>query len=131
MVERRLEGPPPETELESKFLDIVHRARLPEPRRQFPVETRRGPKRIDCAYPEHRLAIELDGFGPRVADRKKFDTERVRQADIEALGWRFLRFTSTHLDDDQSWVAFATAEAIGKEPDGWRDKPSAKRSRRR
>lgn len=45
--------------------------------------------RVDLAYPEHRLAIELDGFRWH-AGRGPFRSDRLRRNRIEAVGWRLL-----------------------------------------
>jgi very-short-patch-repair endonuclease len=45
--------------------------------------------REDLAYPEHRLAIELDGFRWH-AGRGPFRSDRLRRNRIEAAGWRSL-----------------------------------------
>ncbi len=47
---------------------------------------------LDFYCPEKKLAIELDGGGHFTEDAKKYDDGR--QACIEGLGIRFLRFTN-------------------------------------
>ena len=59
---------------------------------------------VDMAYPEHKVAIELDGF--RFHDRPDgFDRERARGNTLEAIGWRVLRITKTHLAGHGATVA--------------------------
>jgi hypothetical protein len=63
---------------------------LPQPVRQYEIWS--GGvlvARVDLAYPEHRLAIELDGFRWH-AGRGPFRSDRARRNRIEAAGWRLL-----------------------------------------
>lgn len=46
--------------------------------------------RIDFAYPDRRLAIELDGFGPHT---DRFQHDGTRQNRLGCWGWTGLRFT--------------------------------------
>lgn len=54
--------------------------------------------RVDLAYPDHRLAIELDGFRWH-AGREPFRSDRIRGNRIEAAGWRPLRAAPEDGDD--------------------------------
>jgi len=65
-------------------------AGLPQPVRQYEI-WHRGVlvARVDLAYPEYRLAIELDGFRWH-AGRGPFRSDRLRRNRIEATGWRLL-----------------------------------------
>ena len=47
--------------------------------------------RIDFAYPELKLAIEVDGFEPHTA-LDVFRNDRARQNDLVASGWTALRY---------------------------------------
>ena len=62
-------------------------AGLPQPARQH--EIREAAARVDLAYPDHRLAMELDGFRWH-AGRGPFRSDRRRRNRIEAAGWRLL-----------------------------------------
>ena len=63
---------------------------LPQPVRQYGIH-RNGlfVARVDLAYPEYRLAIEMDGFRWH-AGRGPFRSDRLRRNRIEAGGWRLL-----------------------------------------
>lgn len=66
-------------------------AGLPDPKRQH--EIRSGGvlvARVDLAYAQQRVAIELDGFRWH-AGRGPFRSDRIRGNRIEAAGWRLLR----------------------------------------
>lgn len=65
-------------------------AGLPQPVRQFEIWSGGAlVARVDLAYPERRLAIELDGFRWH-AGRGPFCSDRLRRNRIEAAGWRLL-----------------------------------------
>jgi very-short-patch-repair endonuclease len=82
----------PESLLETKFLQLIRAAGLPEPIPQYEVRLRDGTiARVDFAYPERRIAIELDGaayhFGD-VAERR----DRRRDNQLGDVGWYIRRF---------------------------------------
>ena len=70
---------------------------------QYPV-ARRGKHLgkfyyLDFALPKHRLAIECDGHAYHSTCRQKL-ADRRRQREIEAMGWRFLRFSGSQIVTD-------------------------------
>lgn len=65
-------------------------AGLPDPVRQHEIHHHgQFVARVDLAYPDDRLAIELDGFRWH-AGRGPFRSDRLRRNRIEAAGWRLL-----------------------------------------
>ena len=70
------------------FVALVEKAGLPEPRTDYPI----GPYRVDFAWPDARLAAELDSIAFHYT-QPKFVGDRKRWADIDARGWRVFRFT--------------------------------------
>ena len=48
---------------------------------------------LDWSYPEHRLALELDGYGVHLRSRDAFEADRQRRNELEIAGWRVLNFT--------------------------------------
>ena len=82
----------PESVLETRFLQVIRHAGLSAPVPQYRISDGARTIRVDFAYPDARLAIELDGdayhWGER-ADRR--DNERDRL--LARVGWRILRFT--------------------------------------
>jgi very-short-patch-repair endonuclease len=54
---------------------------------------------IDVAFPESRIAIEVDGRRAHDDFSDRFDDDRARQNDLVAAGWRVLRFTWSQLQD--------------------------------
>jgi hypothetical protein len=74
-------------------------AGLPDPVRQHEV-FHQGVfvARVDLAYPERRLAMELDGFRWH-AGRGPFRSDRLRRNRVEAAGWRLLEAAPEDVGD--------------------------------
>lgn len=83
---------PTDSELEDLLLGLIKKAGLPLPVLQY--EVRSGGRRfyIDLAYPERRLAIEVQGYAYHSA-LERFEDDRVRHNLLQNLGWRILYFT--------------------------------------
>jgi very-short-patch-repair endonuclease len=73
-------------------------------RRQVPL----GPYVADFACLAARLVIEIDGAAHR--DRDAYDASRA--AEIEAMGFAVLRFTSADVEERLSWVLDRIREAL-------------------
>jgi very-short-patch-repair endonuclease len=82
----------PESVLETRFLQLVRSAGLPEPLAQFQVHLGDGSAaRLDFAYPSCNIAIELDGAAYHGAGAAQ-QRDRRRDNQLGALRWRVLRF---------------------------------------
>jgi hypothetical protein len=79
--------------LEDWVIECLVEGGLQPPERQFKVTIDRRTYYLDLAYPDAKLAIEVDGFDFHRA-RAAFDADRRRQNDLVAAGWTVLRFTS-------------------------------------
>ncbi|GAB4082634.1 hypothetical protein GCM10028783_35830 [Modestobacter muralis] len=82
-----------QSELEAHgVLTVFHHRSLPPSVGQHPVDLPTGRVRLDRAYPEVRLAVELDGaaFHTSPEDRAR---DLARDRALAALGWVVLRFT--------------------------------------
>lgn len=92
--ERALGKDRPESLLEVRFARLLREYGLPAAAYQHRVRlpSRRHPVRVDFAYPELMLAIEVDGFRYH-STPEQLAADQARQAALEALGWRVLRFT--------------------------------------
>jgi very-short-patch-repair endonuclease len=76
-------------DFEEAFLALVDRAGLPRPHMNDPV----GPLEVDCHWPGHRFAVELDGRGTHLTPRA-FEDDRERDGYLYAEhGIVTLRFT--------------------------------------
>ncbi len=83
----------PESELEARFVALLRGAGVPEPVRQLDVGDGDGwIGRVDFAYPEVKVVIELDS---RRHHSAKLDqqADRARDDRLRAAGWRVLRIT--------------------------------------
>jgi hypothetical protein len=81
---------PLESVLEARALRWLLVNGFPPPIPQFSVP----PYRIDLAYPEQRVGIEMLGFGPH-SGRDAFDHDAERGRFFALRGWVLLPFTST------------------------------------
>jgi very-short-patch-repair endonuclease len=73
----------------------------------FPV----GRYSVDFAFPEQRVAIEIDGFAFH-SDHSAFQNDRVRQNWLALQGWQILRFTWLDITQHPQRVLAEIREAI-------------------
>jgi hypothetical protein len=95
---------PPESDLEEYLYKLVATAAdLPEPVRQYRIWDGTQWRRFDLAWPEYRLAVEVDGWETH-GTREAFQNDRTRDANMLAIRWRTLRFTWHDVVDRPAWV---------------------------
>jgi hypothetical protein len=82
----------PESVLEGWFRRLYIDSGLPVPEDQFEVLLGARLYRLDRAYPELRIAIEIDGYRSH-SSLEAFQSDRARQNDLVTAGWIVLRFT--------------------------------------
>lgn len=68
--------------------------------------------RVDIGFPEHKVAIEVDGFAFH-SDSEDFHHDRQRQNAIALAGWQVLRFTWLDLMEYRERVIAEIKRAIG------------------
>ena len=73
------------------------------PARQYEIRTDRLVARVDLAYPEARLAIEVDGYRHH-SGRRAFDRDRERDNELKALGWQVIRITHRLIRDPSGFI---------------------------
>jgi very-short-patch-repair endonuclease len=71
-------------------------------------------RRIDFCYPEHEIAIEVDGYEPHI-QYAVFEDDRLRGNELELLGWMILHFTRNMIMRRPGYVARVTREALAKQ----------------
>jgi very-short-patch-repair endonuclease len=76
------------SELERRFLRLCRFHSLPSPQ----VNARIGPFEVDFMWRDLSLIVETDGFRHH-GSRAAFESDRARDAQLQALGYRVLRFT--------------------------------------
>jgi very-short-patch-repair endonuclease len=112
---------------EAEF-DLHCRAVLPRqllPVRQHPLLYGRG-WRLDFAWPDRMLAVEIDGAVHRIKGRFRSDIERHNV--LALLGWRVLRFSPS---DVSSGKAIDVLRAVLVDADGSAALVAAQRKDRR
>lgn len=113
---RSLQSGTEESLLERRFLDLTRKAGLPVPVVQHEVwESGRLVARIDAAYPDRKIAIEVDGYGPH-SSPEAFQRDRTRQNRLVALGWTVLRFTWDDVVRRPAEVARTIEAALRRAP---------------
>lgn len=112
---KRLDGyEPGESDLEMFVLRAIVSHANPEPIQQHWVTLSERRCRIDFAYPERRLAIEVDGWDAH-RSRSAFDGDRARENDLVVAGWRVFRFTSSWKSSDIGRTVAAALASLGRE----------------
>jgi len=100
LLAERLPGyDPGDSDLETSVLRTLIAAGLPPPVQQHRVRLGGRSVKIDFAYPDVQVAIELDSWEFHHT-RVSFDDGRVRANLLVAAGWTLLRFTSRSSVDE-------------------------------
>ncbi|MBK9180540.1 MAG: hypothetical protein IPM45_13455 [Acidimicrobiales bacterium] len=102
-------GPAPDSRLELRFERLLVDAGLPRPVRQYPLRVGGRTIRLDLAYPQARLDLEVDGRRFHVGEAFQRDRERDRL--VAAAAWLPVRFTALDIDE-QPARAVATVTAL-------------------
>ncbi|MGH9187884.1 MAG: hypothetical protein ACRD0U_19075 [Acidimicrobiales bacterium] len=102
----------PDSVLEPAFARLCRRYNVPKPVFQYEVVVGGRRRRIDFAYPELMIAIEIDGFESR-ADRDVFRGERWRRNDLTLAGWTVIQFTWFDLSYRPDYVAATLRSLLG------------------
>jgi len=93
---------PIEKSMWSAFLGIIkhpyEKVSLPTPQHQL------NGYRLDFAWPEHKVAVEVDGHDyHKTKEQRSYDAKRDRE--LTKLGWTTLRFTGSDVYKDSDAVA--------------------------
>ena len=104
---------PGDSDLETRVLRLLVRNGLPVPVQQYRVRLAGRAFRVDLAYPDSRLAIELDGWEYH-RSRTAFDQDRSRANALVVAGWSVVRFTSRSSDDEIIGCVSAARAAFGR-----------------
>jgi very-short-patch-repair endonuclease len=107
--QRGVIGAPHPSVLESRMARLLHRHHLPVAK----AEVEWGPDRqyrLDFAYPELRLAIEVDGWAAHLTPEKQRRDQR-RQRRLTMAGWMVLHFDWWEVTHEPERVAEEIAAA--------------------
>jgi hypothetical protein len=89
--------------IERPFLDLCHRAGLPEPEANMPLTVAGRWLRPDFLWRDLKVIVETDGAGTHYTI-SAFESDRRRDADLLAAGYVVLRFTRRRLKEDRAGV---------------------------
>jgi very-short-patch-repair endonuclease len=92
------------SEIEARFLVLVRRAGLPEPKANCALDVPDHPGAVpDFYFPAHHLVVETDGWDTH-RTRAAFKSDRRRDAALTAAGYRVMRFTYDDVVHDPGTV---------------------------
>jgi very-short-patch-repair endonuclease len=95
----------PESALETRFYEFIHRWKLSRPRLQERIKDERGHViRVDFLYPSAGLVIELESFAWH-SGREAWERDLKRRNELEMRGLRVLHYTSRDLGRRQPEMA--------------------------
>jgi very-short-patch-repair endonuclease len=99
--------------LESRMARLLRRAGLPPATFHYVIRTPAGVllAEVDFAYPEARLAIEVDGFAVHGTPRR-MAKDFVRQNGLVPYDWHVLRFTWRQVVRQPDMIVRAVAAAL-------------------
>lgn len=100
-----------DSDLEVLLLQLLADHGVVPPHPQHPVVIDGTAYRLDFAYPEHKVAIEGDGFAFH-SDREVFEHDRRRQNALVLAGWVVLRFTWRQIVREPAFVVEQVRSAL-------------------
>lgn len=104
---------PTESRMEVRLFRLLREAGLPLPVTQFKVVSNGAfVARVDFAYPEHKFAIETDGYAFH-STPASFRRDRERRNNLSALDWRVLNVTWDDLWRRPGAIVAAIRTALG------------------
>jgi very-short-patch-repair endonuclease len=95
------------SEAERLFVKLMRQAGITGWKTNYRI----GGYRADFAFPDARVAIEIDGLAFH-SKQSDFQADRVRQNDIALMGWQVLRFTWLDLTEYPDRVIAIVRRAI-------------------
>jgi hypothetical protein len=98
---RILAGRPTRSEMEDRFIEFCADRGLPLPETNVELELSGQVREVDCVWHRERVAVELDSRRAH-ATPSAFETDRLRDRELLAAGWRPTRVTwlQMHRDGD-------------------------------
>ena len=116
LLEQRSGQKPTESYLETKtarFIRALSNSGIPEPTRQVSISDEQGfIGRVDFAYPQAKLALEVLSFGFH-SGRKSWLSDVRRFGRLQKLGWLVIPMTEEDLTDPPSKLLQEIAQRLG------------------
>jgi very-short-patch-repair endonuclease len=97
---------------ERKLLGLLRKSSLPSPL----TNARVGAHEVDFLWPDERVVVEVDGYQWH-SDRQAFEHDRLRDAELQALGCRVLRVTWRQLQREPRAVVARIAATLRRSRD--------------
>jgi len=97
------------SDLETLFLDIVHRYHLPLPE----VNVKLGRWTVDFLWRDARLVVETDFWGYHRGSIA-FEDDHARDLDLRSAGYAVLRYDDTQLESEPARVAEDVTRALSR-----------------
>jgi very-short-patch-repair endonuclease len=110
---------PIESEAETLLFRVLRNSRLPLPVPQFWIALRSGRRRLDLAYPDYKVAIEVDSYRHH-GSRAAFESDRARDNELAEIGWKCRRITWDMLTTRPEEVQWTVGRSLGLVPAAWR-----------
>jgi very-short-patch-repair endonuclease len=129
VLEIRGRVPATESDLETEMLQLLRRAGLPEPVRQHEVVVASRRFRIDLAYPELKIALEVDGDEPHFGATQK-DADDVRDGLLQLDNWLTQHFTRRHIRHEADASAQRVRQALAARSLGGVEPQTAPRAKK-
>jgi very-short-patch-repair endonuclease len=95
------------SDLERLMLALIRASRLPTPSTNTTV----CDWEVDLVWHARRLVVELDSYGFH-SSRAAFERDRRKDQELQANGWRVIRFTWRQITDEPEAVIAALATAL-------------------
>jgi very-short-patch-repair endonuclease len=99
------------SEAEERFLSLVRQARLPAPR----VNAQVAGHLVDFLWPDSGWVVEIDGYRFH-SSRVAFERDRLRDAELNAAGFRVIRITWRQLIEEPVAVVARLVQAFSAGP---------------
>lgn len=99
------------SDLESAFLRLCQRHRLPQPEVNARVES----MLVDFLWRDERLVVETDGYRYH-RGRAAFEDDRARDLQLRALGFDVIRLSARQVAEEPKQVALTLRRALGVAP---------------
>jgi len=99
------------SEAERQLLELVRAARLPEPEANVTI----AGHEVDFVWRTQRLVVEVDGYAFH-SSRSSFERDRRRDRELQAAGYRVLRFTWRELTEEREAVVATLTAGLLRRP---------------